>query len=63
MRFGASKVALLTTDSYRIGAHEQLRIFGKILGVSVHVVNDGDDLHRRFPTCATSTSCSSTRSA
>ncbi|WP_062601611.1 flagellar biosynthesis protein FlhF [Caballeronia calidae] len=44
MRFGASKVALLTTDSYRIGAHEQLRIFGKILGVSVHAVKDGADL-------------------
>lgn len=45
MRFGASRVALLTTDSYRIGGHEQLRIFGKILGVSVHAVRDGADLH------------------
>ena len=44
MRFGASRVALLTTDSYRIGGHEQLRIFGKILGVSVHAVRDGADL-------------------
>ncbi|AJY29876.1 flagellar biosynthesis protein FlhF [Burkholderia thailandensis 34] len=44
MRFGASKVALLTTDSYRIGGHEQLRIFGKILGVPVHAVKDGGDL-------------------
>ncbi|MGV2293567.1 flagellar biosynthesis protein FlhF [Trinickia sp. YCB016] len=44
MRFGASKVALLTTDSYRIGGHEQLRIFGKILGVSVHAVKDASDL-------------------
>ncbi|WP_206950716.1 flagellar biosynthesis protein FlhF [Trinickia acidisoli] len=44
MRFGASKVALLTTDSYRIGGHEQLRIFGKILGVSVHAVKDVADL-------------------
>ncbi|HEY3598461.1 MAG TPA: flagellar biosynthesis protein FlhF [Paraburkholderia sp.] len=44
MRYGASKVALLTTDSYRIGGHEQLRIFGKILGVSVHAVKDGGDL-------------------
>ncbi len=44
MRFGASKVALLTTDSYRIGGHEQLRIFGKILGVSVHAVKDAADL-------------------
>jgi len=44
MRYGASKVSLLTTDSYRIGGHEQLRIFGKILGVSVHAVKDGADL-------------------
>ncbi|PLZ00653.1 flagellar biosynthesis protein FlhF [Burkholderia sp. WAC0059] len=44
MRFGASRVALLTTDSYRIGGHEQLRIFGRILGVSVHAVRDGSDL-------------------
>jgi flagellar biosynthesis protein FlhF len=44
MRFGAERVALLTTDSYRIGAHEQLRIYGKILGVSVHAVKDAADL-------------------
>jgi flagellar biosynthesis GTPase FlhF len=35
-----SKVALVTTDGYRIGAHEQLRIYGRILGVSVHLVKD-----------------------
>ena len=44
VRYGASRVALLTTDSYRIGAHEQLRIYGRILGIPVHVVRDGDDL-------------------
>lgn len=44
VRYGADKVALLTTDSYRIGAHEQLRIYGKILGVSVHTVRDTEDL-------------------
>jgi len=44
VRYGAEKVALLTTDSYRIGAHEQLRIYGRILGVPVHVVRDGEDL-------------------
>src|SRR5580698_1605832 len=36
VRHGASRVALLTTDGYRVGAHEQLRIYGKILGLSVH---------------------------
>ena len=44
VRHGASKLALLTTDSYRIGGHEQLRIYGKILGVSVHAVRDTQDL-------------------
>lgn len=44
VRYGADKVALLTTDGYRIGAHEQLRIYGRILGIPVHIVRDGDDL-------------------
>lgn len=44
VRYGADKVALLTTDSYRIGAYEQLRIYGKILGVTVYAVKDADDL-------------------
>ncbi len=44
VRYGADKVALLTTDSYRIGAYEQLRIFGRILGVEVHAVRDTEDL-------------------
>lgn len=44
VRYGPDKIALLTTDGYRIGAHEQLRIYGRILGVPVHVVRDGDDL-------------------
>lgn len=44
VRYGADKVALITTDSYRIGAHEQLKIYGKILGVTVHAVRDTADL-------------------
>lgn len=46
VRYGAERVALLTTDGYRIGAHEQLRIYGRILGVPVHIVRDGEDLRR-----------------
>lgn len=46
VRHGAGSVALITTDSYRIGAHEQLRIYGRILGVPVHVVRDTADLTR-----------------
>jgi flagellar biosynthesis protein FlhF len=46
VRYGADRLALLTTDGYRIGAHEQLRIYGRILGVPVFVVRDGEDLRR-----------------
>lgn len=44
VRHGADKLALVTTDSYRIGAHEQLRIYGRILGVPVHAIKDAADL-------------------
>ncbi len=44
MRFGAGKLALVTTDGYRIGAHEQLRIYGNILGVPVYAVKDRANL-------------------
>ncbi len=44
IRHGADKVALLTTDSYRIGGHEQLRIYGKLLGIPVRTIKDTDDL-------------------
>ncbi|QFY42432.1 flagellar biosynthesis protein FlhF [Candidatus Methylospira mobilis] len=40
MRHGPSKLALITTDSYRIAGHEQLRTYGKLLGVIVHTVRD-----------------------
>jgi flagellar biosynthesis protein FlhF len=44
VRYGAERVALLTTDTYRIGAHEQLRLYARILGLSVHAICDETDL-------------------
>lgn len=44
VRHGADRVALLTTDTYRIGAHEQLRIYGRILGVTTNIVRDAGEL-------------------
>jgi len=44
VRFGADNLALVTTDSYRIGAQDQLRTYGRILGVPVHVVQDESGL-------------------
>ena len=39
-RHGASNLGLITLDAYRIGAHEQLRTYGRILGVPVHTAHD-----------------------
>jgi len=44
LRYGRNQVALLTTDTYRIGAQEQLKTFAKILGLSVTAVRDSEDL-------------------
>src|SRR5450830_1378254 len=44
MKHGTQNIGLITTDAYRIGGHEQLRIYGKILGVMVHAVKDEADL-------------------
>ncbi|MDP2835247.1 MAG: flagellar biosynthesis protein FlhF [Pseudomonadota bacterium] len=44
LRHGATKVALVTTDTYRIGAQDQLRIYGRILGTPVFAVRDEGDL-------------------
>lgn len=45
-RFGPENVVLLTTDTYRIGAHEQLKIYGQIMRIPVHVVQDAAELSR-----------------
>ncbi|MDX1451893.1 MAG: flagellar biosynthesis protein FlhF [Oleiphilaceae bacterium] len=44
MKYGAEGLALVTTDRYRIAAHEQLKVFGRILNVPVHVVDERNDL-------------------
>ncbi|MDV6251537.1 flagellar biosynthesis protein FlhF [Vibrio sp. EA2] len=44
MEYGADNVALVTTDTYRIGAHEQLSIYGRIMGCPVRVAKDSKEL-------------------
>jgi flagellar biosynthesis protein FlhF len=39
-KHGAMHLGLITLDAYRIGAHEQLRTYGRILGVPVHTAHD-----------------------
>ncbi|WP_313400099.1 flagellar biosynthesis protein FlhF [Stenotrophomonas sp.] len=42
----ARDVALVTTDTQRIGAREQLYGFGRQLGIAVHEANSGTDLNQ-----------------
>lgn len=39
-KHGAHNLGLITLDAYRLGAHEQLRAYGRILGVPVHIAHD-----------------------
>ncbi len=44
LRHGREKVALITTDGYRIAAHEQLRTYGRILNIPVRIANTREEL-------------------
>lgn len=44
LRHGPDSLALVTTDRYRVAAHEQLFVFGRILNVPVRVVDEGHSL-------------------
>ncbi|BES71957.1 flagellar biosynthesis protein FlhF [Marinobacter nanhaiticus D15-8W] len=44
LRHGADSLALVTTDRYRVAAHEQLFVFGRILNVPVRVVDESHTL-------------------
>src|SRR5262249_16698544 len=40
LRHGAASVGLITLDAYRVGAQEQLRAYGKMLGMVAHLAHD-----------------------
>jgi len=44
LQYGAQNVALVSLDSFRIGAQEQLKTLGRILNVSVTQVDPGQSL-------------------
>lgn len=44
LKHGPDAVALVTTDRYRVAAHEQLFVFGRILNVPVRVVDESHSL-------------------
>ena len=48
LKHGSRQIALITTDNYRIGAHEQINTYGKILDVPVRVAGDADELRQHI---------------
>lgn len=44
MQHGSQDLALVSTDSYRIGAREQLTAYARILGAPMHAANSGKEL-------------------
>ncbi len=44
LRNGKKRLAMVTVDNFRIGAHEQLRTYGRILDVPVYTVKDANEL-------------------
>ncbi|MBN4079198.1 flagellar biosynthesis protein FlhF [Beggiatoa alba] len=44
LRHGSERVAMVTTDGYRIAAHEQLRTYGRILDIPVRIANTHEEL-------------------
>ncbi len=41
-----ANVGLLTTDTYRVAAAEQLRVYANIIGLPLHVANDGKEMRQ-----------------
>lgn len=50
VRHGTSALGLITLDSYRIAAPEQLRTYGRILGTPVHLAQDASTLRELLAT-------------
>lgn len=44
LKHGPHRVALITTDNYRVAAHEQLRSYARIMGVPMRVTGDAESL-------------------
>ena len=48
LKHGANEVALITTDNYRIGAHEQIATYAKLLDVPVRVASNAEELRQHI---------------
>lgn len=46
LRHGPGRVGLITTDNYRVAAHEQLRSYARILGAPMRIAADENELQQ-----------------
>lgn len=53
MRNHPNELALITTDSYKVGAQAQLKIFADLINVPVHVASTQDELYALLSSFAT----------
>lgn len=44
LKVGAERVAIVSMDDRRLGAHQQMKSFGRLIGVAVHVARDAREL-------------------
>ena len=51
LRHGPRRVALVSADAVRIGAHEQMHMLGRLLGVTAHTVYDVAELPELLEAC------------
>lgn len=48
LRYGRDQMALMTTDNFRIGAQEQLKVYARILGIPFVAVQESDDFAQKL---------------
>lgn len=48
LRYGRDQMALMTTDNFRIGAQEQLKVYARILGVPFMAVQETEDFAQKL---------------
>lgn len=48
LRYGREQMALMTTDNFRIGAQEQLKVYARILGIPFMAVQESEDFAQKL---------------
>ena len=44
LEFGSDKISIVSMDDRRLGAHQQMKAFGRLIGAAVHIARDVEEL-------------------